>query len=374
MGTRVLVLLLLLSLTGKCQNAAEGDRARINTWLQEGAWDDILKAAAGATFGDTFLLQSAGYAAYHNGDAEAARSYYSRVLSLDSNNRQALYITALLLKSDEQCEAAIPLLERLCRAAPNIAQYPVLLADCYSAAKDGKSALKALLLATALAPSSASVAGRLAGTYNNLGLRDSASAVLSRAMTLHPGDPGLIAQGITVAYAQKKWQMASALADSLIATGKVRYEPLLTAIYADIAFANWKHAVSVGEVLTARGIETEDVLYSIAFAQQKSTNWQVADSLLRRCVRKRLKPELERYYCLLAECAAARKCWQKSAACYDTAYYLFGNPLTLYSKAIMLDGAGQKRAAGLAFRQYLALPRTRQDTSIVRYIRQVMRQ
>lgn len=366
------LLLLLLPLAAQSQNAPADSRAQISIWLQEGAWDDILKSAAGAASGDTFLLQSAGYAAYQNGDVEVSRTYYNRVLMLDSNNRQALYISALLLKGDEQYGTAILLLARLCTAAPGVAQYQVLLADCYNAITNRAAALKALLNATTLAPSSATIAARLASTYNGLEQRDSAAAILSRAMLFHPGEPALISQAITVAYAQKRWRIASALADSLISTHKLRYEPMLTAIYADIESRNWKHAVSLGKALTALGGETEDVLYSAAYAQQKLGHWSAADSLLRRCVRKRLKPELERYYILLAEGAAEQKDWGRAAAYYDTAYYLFKNPLTLYSKGIMLNEAGHKPAASLTFRQYLALRHSRQDTAIARYMKQVM--
>jgi hypothetical protein len=85
-----------------------------------------------------------------------------------------------------------------------------------------------------------------------------------------------------------------------------------------------------------------------------------------------MKPNLEAYYLELAEIAAATKDWNRSMACYDTAYYLFKHPYTLYLKGIALQHAGKKTEAKQAYKKYLALPVAMQDTAISHYLQRIL--
>jgi tetratricopeptide (TPR) repeat protein len=125
-------------------------------------------------------------------------------------------------------------------------------------------------------------------------------------------------------------------------------------------------------MLLALGSETEEVLYYTALAHQRLDQWKEADTLLRRCVARVLKPNLEGYYIALAEGAAIQKDWRRAGAYYDTAYYLFKNPLTLYQKGLTMQQGGRKADASKAFKRYLALPEEKQDTAIARYMQRVV--
>ncbi len=367
-----LLLFLVLSSFSSMAQTDLNTRAMIAKQLQEGAYDGILSTTASAQPKDTFLLQAGGYAAYQSGDRALAESYYERVLALDSNDRQALYYTAVIHKGDEDHTAARPLLERLCTIVPAVANYHVLLADCYSAMAKPKEALTQLRLANALSPASAVIAARLANAYIRLKSWDSAERILTPAIAAHPADIPLLSAGITLAYNQKKWARTAALADSMIATHKLRYEPMLTALYSDIEGVNWKHAVAIGETLMALGSETEEVLYSTAFAHQRMRHWKEADTLMRRCVRKVMRPSLEHYYLMLAELAASQGETSRAGAYYDTSYYLFRNPFTLYQKGVLMSNTGRIEEARVTFQKYLTQPAAKQDTSIARYMRQML--
>ena len=124
----------------------------------------------------------------------------------------------------------------------------------------------------------------------------------------------------------------------------------------------------------ALGSETEEVLYYTALAHQHLNHWRSADTLLRRCVARVLKPNLEAYYLALAEGAAQQGDWARSTACYDTAYYLFKNPFTLYRKGLALHSSGRKGEAVQVYKRYLALPEAKQDTAIAHYLQKVVAQ
>jgi tetratricopeptide (TPR) repeat protein len=371
---RLVLLLILLPALLNAAPQGSYNRAQLSQWLQEGAWEDIAALAKTTPQPDSFLLQSAGFAAYQAGDRAASADYYNRLLALDSSNRQALYYAGLMLKTDEQYTAAIPLLRRLCSLLPNVSQYHILLADCYSAKEERTAAVRHLRLAYTLAPSSTIIANKLSTAWMRLKRWDSATTVLNKAMKDHPRDPMLIGTGISLAYSKKDFARASSLTDSLIATGKLKYEHLRTGLYADLELKNYEHAIKIGEVLMALDGGTEEVLYYTAIAHQKLKDWEEADTLLRQCIAKVLKPNLEAYYTAEAEGAAELKDWPRAKACYDTAYYLFKNPLTLYSKGLMLQTAGRKKDAEQAFKKYLTLPESRQDTAIAHYMQRVIQE
>ena len=371
------VLLLLISflpVIGAAQGQPAYDRVQIVQWLQEGAWDEVAAAAQGIADPDSFLLQSAGYASYQAGDKIAATDYYDRLLAMDSNNRQALYYSAVMLKADEQYTPAIPLLRRLCSVAPKVSQYYVLLADCYSAKDERSAAVRHLQTARNLSPASAVIANKLANAWIKMKAWDSAGHLLTQAMNLHPRDPALIGTAISLAYSRKQFGRASALADSLIATGRLRYEALIIALYADIEQPNYPHAIRLGNILMDLGSATEDVLYYTALAHQHLGHWREADTLLRRCVARVLKPNLEGYYVALAEGAAQQQQLARSKAYYDTAYYLFKNPMTLYQSGLAMEMRGKKSEAAQLYKKYLSLPKSRQDTAVAHYMERAISQ
>jgi Flp pilus assembly protein TadD len=368
---RILLILFLLS---SCAAHAQSQTSntQIAQWLQQGAWDEVMNAARATEHPDSFLLQSAGYASYQSGDRLAATGYFNQLLVIDSNNQQALYYAAIIAKGDEHCNEAIPLLERLATKVPAIAQYHVLLADCYSSTSKRADAIAQLQTARNLAPNSLTIANKLANAFLRQKAWDSAEHTLAQAMKAHPRDPMLIGTAINLAYARKQYAATSAWTDSLLATGKLKYELLLTGMYADVSSRNQEHTIMLGDLLISMGQETEDVLYYTANAHKELRHWQAADSLLQKCISKVMKPNLEAYYIELAEIAAAKKEWTRSMAYYDTAYYLFKHPYTLYLKGIALQHAGKKSEAKQAYKKYLSLPIALQDTAIAHYLQRVL--
>lgn len=367
----LLSLCLLLSFAAQAQKEPVNS-TQIAQWLQQGAWDEIINAAHATEHPDSFLIQSAGYASYQSGDRTAALSYFNQLLAIDSNNQQALYNTAIIAKGDEHCDEAVPLLEKLCRKVPTIAQYHVLLADCYSTTDKRPLAIAQLQAARDLAPASLTIANKLANAFMRQKTWDSAEHTLAQVMKAHPRDPMLIGTAINLAYTRKDYEQASAWTDSLIQTHKLKHELLLIGLYADVASRNQEHTILLGDLLMSLGQETEDVLYYTANAHKELRHWHTADSLLQRCVSKVIKPNLEAYYTELADIAAATKDWTKSMAYYDTAYYLFRHPYTLYLKGLALQRAGRKGEARQAYKKYLSLPIAMQDTSISHYLQRVL--
>jgi tetratricopeptide (TPR) repeat protein len=361
------VLALLSSFGVGAQNAY--DRSKLNQWQTEGAWSEIISTAKAETAPDLPLMNAAGFAAYQTGDRASALEWFARSLAADSNSRTALYYAAVIHKSEDREAAAIPLLQRLCKNVPENAGYHQLLGDCYSETDQAPAAVDAYRRAYRLTPGSVTIASRLATALQNAKLSEQADTLLRSAMNLHPGTPLLINNAISLAYTRKQYARCATLCDSLIATTKLNYRSLLSGLYADIAQPDYRHAVKLGSVLIAMDAATEEVLYYTAIAEQKLGQYKAADTLLRQCLSKSLKPQLNEVYDALASGAEAQGEFLRSKAYYDTAYYLFKRPEMLYRSGTMLEAHGLKSAATPVYKRYLALPRDRQDTAVARYLK-----
>lgn len=365
---RILVSILFLLLHGVAL-AEPIDSNQLLRWQQEGSWEQVLGAVRKMQQPQLRELSAAGFAAYQLGDRNDALRWFDRSLAQDSNGRNALYYAALIHKSEERERIAIPLLVRLCMQASENSGYFQLLGDCYAATDQDPAAAAAYQRAYTLAPTSITVIPKLATALLASKLPEQADTLLRSAMARFPGTPALLNSAISVAYALKQYDRCSHLCDSLIATTKLNYRSLLTGLYSDMARPDYKHAARIGGVLIAMDLATEDILYYTAIAHQKLGNWEAADTLLRRCAAKMIKPQLGECYQALADGAAAKGDFQRSKAYYDTVYYLFRNPVTLYRKGRMLEAHGMESAAKPVYRKYLALPRNRQDSAVSRYLR-----
>ncbi len=365
------LLLFLAVLSGIHAHAQSSyDSGQLSQWQQEGDWDRILIAARSVERPDLRLLNAAGFAAYQTGDRQEAQHWFDGSLALDSGGRGALYYAALIQRAEGHEQAAIPLLQRLCRQAPDISAYQQLLGDCYAESDQVPAAVDAYRRAFRLSSGSVPLATKLASALQAAKLYDQADTLLRSAMLRHPGTPAIINASILLAYARKQYARCATLCDSLIATGRMNYRALQSGLYADIARTDFRHAVMIGDVLIAMDAVTEEVLYYKAIAHQKLGEWKTADTLLLQCVRKILKPELKDAYLALAEGAEAQGNFLRSRSCYDTAYYLFKNPEILYRAGRMLEAHGMQAQARPVYKRYLALPPGRQDTAISRYLKQ----
>jgi tetratricopeptide (TPR) repeat protein len=102
-------------------------------------------------------------------------------------------------------------------------------------------------------------------------------------------------------------------------------------------------------------------------------NYSVSDSLLRKALAKAIGKTAEWYYDDLGDNYEATHDYRKAIAQYDTAYYLFKDPLTLYTCGRIAET--ELHNATLArqyYRRYLALakPQTAEEKKAYRYVRE----
>jgi tetratricopeptide (TPR) repeat protein len=116
----------------------------------------------------------------------------------------------------------------------------------------------------------------------------------------------------------------------------------------------------------------ENVYYYAAKSYAKLGAFDTSNVLLRTCLELAISNTAEYYYNALGDNYEEMKQFKKAIAQYDTAYYLFKNPLMLYNCGRIMDGhLKNEGAAQKYYRKYLALakPQSMDEKKAYNYIR-----
>ena len=93
----------------------------------------------------------------------------------------------------------------------------------------------------------------------------------------------------------------------------------------------YNDCIRVCENMIAHGLAVEAIYYYEAKSQTKLKNYKESNELLQTCLSMAISKNAELYYYSLGENFEALKQFKISVSQYDTAYYLFKNPLMLYN-------------------------------------------
>jgi tetratricopeptide (TPR) repeat protein len=130
--------------------------------------------------------------------------------------------------------------------------------------------------------------------------------------------------------------------------------------------------IRVCEGMQELGLDIEAVYYYESRAQAKLKNYSESDSLLYKALSKAISPTAEWYYDDLGDNYESTHDYRRAVAHYDTAFYLFRNPLALYTCGRICETELHEASrARQYFRRYLALarPQTAEEKKVYAYVR-----
>jgi tetratricopeptide (TPR) repeat protein len=134
----------------------------------------------------------------------------------------------------------------------------------------------------------------------------------------------------------------------------------------------YSDCIRVCETMLDMGLELEPVYYYEARAEAKLKDYAQSDTLLRKALEKAISPTAEWYYDDLGDNLESQKEYRRSIAHYDTAYYLFKDPLTLYACGRIAETELHDPAAARRYyRRYLAVakPKTEEEKKAYGYVK-----
>jgi len=330
-----------------------------------------LSPAATADSNDLQLLGWLGYAQYMNDNNGAAAQYFGRIFTIDSNNLGAIRYLAIL-NSRQDPDKAREYTFRLINLQPGKAVHCRNMGDLFRRANERDSALPYYEHAYELAPNDLKNAAALAESLVERRLYTNADSILDMALARDSLNIPCLKLRIRSAYEQKAYSDILVPGERLVRLG----EPALNAVtQLALSYYNLKmysDCIRVCDYMTTAGMSVESTYYYEAKACAKLKDYARSNELLRLCLTSAISVAAEWYYYNLGENFEELRQYKTAIAQYDTAYYLFKDPMMKYNNGRIYEAnLKSTELARKYYLQYLALakPKTPEEIRAYEYTR-----
>ena len=309
------------------------DKSRVMDYFQNQQYEESLAYLLPFLQADSNNIQAlgfAGYAEFMNDNSTNALADFSRIFSLDSTNLFALQYLAKI-NLGIHIETAKSYVYRLIQLQPSKSLYYRNLADIYRRENEKDSSLLYVEKAYALAPDDKKNIAGLAEACIDQKKYQRADSLL---------DDGLMKDSLHVPFLKLRLRSAYESKDFISALTPGEKMVQLEALFANsliqlaLSYYNlqkYSDCIRICEFMSQKQMGSESVLYYEARAWTKLKNFPSSDSLLETCLRLAISKPAELYYYSLGENAESMHKYARAIAMYDTAFFLFKNPLMLYN-------------------------------------------
>lgn len=349
----------LKSTIGTATRFAGGvDKDKVMDLFQDQQFDEAINYLSPVLKADSDnmpVLTYAGYAYYMEDNEAAATACYHRMVGIDSNSITGLHYLVLLLQNNQTAEA-LGYASRLLALQPAKAVWWRTVGELWRRQQKADSALTYLQRAYTLAPTDLKTISDLGGVLIDGKAYDKADSLLDTGLGIDSMNVSLLKLRVQGAYWSKHYEEALVPGERLLQ----QQEPAVNALewlalsYYDLK--QYSACIRVCEGMQELGLELEAVYYYESRAEAKLKDYTVSDSLLHKALAKAISNTAEWYYDDLGDNYESTHEYRQSLAHYDTAYYLFKDPLTLYTCGRICETELHDMArARQYFKRYLAL-------------------
>lgn len=322
---------------------------------------------------DVAVLGYAGYAYYMSDDARAAYRCYRRIFMLDSNQVAALHYL-VLIQSGEDVDEAIGYAARLVQLQPRRAGWWRIMGELSRRKNQPDTALVYFNQAYVLAPGDVKVIAGLAELLEDQKNYTLADSILDLALEKDSSNSNLLKLRVRSAYFAQDYVHAIIPGERVVQSGEPATQALNWLALSYYNLKQYPDCIRVCEHMLDLGLELEAVYYYEARAEAKLRHYQRSDSLLEICLSKAISKTAEWYYDALGENHEVLKEYKQAVASYDTAFYLFKDPLVLYTCGRICETELHNTVlARQYYRRYLALgkPKSKEEKAAYAYVRKV---
>jgi tetratricopeptide (TPR) repeat protein len=327
-------------------------------FFQNMQYEDAINYLLVAEKADSLNLQTLGYLGYAfhmNDDLPNAGKYYQKMLAIDSNNISANQYFANVYGNTEP-ETARQYMYRLISSNPQKAFYYRKMGDLFRRKNQKDSAFIYYEHAFGMAPNDhkngVALADLLIDQKNYL----RADSIIDDGLAKDSLNVPYLKLRIKSSYEVKQFQQVLIPGERLI---RLKEGSLTALNQVALSYYNlklYKDCIRVCDFMDASGIAGESVYYYAAKSHAKLHAFDKSNELLQLCLELAISNSAEYYYNALGENFEEMKQFKKAIAQYDTAFYLFKNPLMLYNNGRILDGnLKNESAAKKYYSKYLRL-------------------
>lgn len=368
------LLIVLLFQLNRVDAQSQVDRNVVMDLFQNMQYEDAISYLLAAQKADTLNLQTLGYlgyAYYMDDDMANANKYYQKMLDVDSNNVSANQYFSNIYNNSEPDKALI-YTRRLINSNPQKAVYYRKMGDLFKRINQKDSAFIYYEQAFRLMPADSKNGGALADLLIDQKNYASADSII---------DEGLVRDSLNINYLRLQIRSSYEVGayEKVIIPGErmMRIGVGSSTMFNQIVLSYYnlklyRDCIRVCDFLIERGMAGENIFYYAAKSYAKLREFDKSNELLKTCLGLAISNTAEYYYHALGDNYEEMKQYKKAIAQYDTAYYLFKNPLMLYDCGRILDGnLKNNEAAKKYYTKYilLAKPESTDEKKAYEYIR-----
>jgi tetratricopeptide (TPR) repeat protein len=354
--------------------ANEINKEKLNDFLQNQQFDEAIDYLTPAFSSDSNNIKILGYLAYANymdDKTEIAATFYQKIYAIDSNNISAArYLT--LIYSNKNPETAKIYARRLTILQPGNPSGFRTMGELLRRTNQKDSALiyatKSYVL-DAMDPKNAICLSEILLDMKNYVRADS---VLEVQLAYDSLNITLLKLRVRAAYEENEYLHGLKPGERLIQLNDVSLSPLTQLALSYYILKRFADCIRVCEYMIRNELTSEAIFYYEAKAYANQGNLRKSNELLETCLSKAISLTAESYYYNLGQNYEGLHQYRDAVSQYDTAYYLFKNPVMAYNAGRLYES--RLNDMNLAKKYYLlylrnAKPKTPEEKKAFEFVK-----
>jgi tetratricopeptide (TPR) repeat protein len=322
------------------------DKDKVNGFFQDQQFDEAINYLMPILSRDSNnkqVLGYLGYANYMDDKGSTAEVFYQRIYTLDSNNIPAIRYLALLNDNKRPGIAKVYTL-RLTLLQPGKAIHFRNMGDLLKRTDQKDSALSYYSHAYELDPLDSRNAAGLAEELIDMKAFSRADSVLEVQLAYDSLNISLLKLRVRASYEEKEYTHALTPGERLIRLNEVSLNSMTQLALSYYLLKKYNDCIRVCEYMLQNDLQSESIYYYEAKAYANLGSFSKSNELLEVCVAKAISTTAESYFYNLGQNYESLHQYRKAVAQYDTAYYLFKNPVMAYNCGRIYEVNLQNRA------------------------------
>ncbi len=377
---KILPLLIVLYSVKALAQQGEFDKNKIADYFQNEQYNEAIKyldSNTGNHLNNIYVLNSLGYAHYMNKDLQKAQEYYLETFKADTINFTANKYLALINTKYKQYDEAMGHYNRLVKTLPGNGMLYKYMGDVYSEKDNTDSALIMYSAAYSLQP----LQEKILSAYANQLLEGKnykrTDSVLNAFLSHDSTNVSAMMLAVRSAYQQENYKQAAVFSNHWRNVDFIDINTTVHLAISNFNLRNYLLSFQLCDTLLQQGIDAESVWYYASRAMYKLNQFKKSNELLTQCLSKAISANADTYFSSKADNFEALNQYKKAVSAYDTAYYLFRNPLSLYNIGRLYEsGLKNKRLAYRYYSRYLksGKPKSRDEKRVYAYVKELFKE
>jgi len=351
------------------------DKSVVMNYFQDQQFEEAISYLGPALGEDSASIPVLGYLGYAYSmmeNSKAAQRCYQRIFDLDSTNVSALHYLEVL-HVHEDPDLALDFTTRLTVLQPGKSLWWRTQGELLRRLKQPDSALSALTHAYALAPQDVKNMAALADLLIEKKSYRQADSIVEAGLVRDSLNIPLLKLRMRSGYAAKDYNAVLAPGERIMRQNipDINAQTWLALSYYNLK--KYPDCIRACDFLLNAGYEVEAVYYYKSKAFARLQQYKESNELLAICLQKAISHTAEWYYSDLGENHEGQKDFRSAIAQYDTAYYLFRQPIALYNCGrIAESGLNNNMLARKYYTRYLAVahPESPQEKQAYEYVKE----